>query len=944
MMSVMRWAVPAGLLMQSWAWAAPHLETGGLVVVDAEHFETTVPDSTGNRAWYVQNGGAAGPGPDPDPFHTGAVGNAYVECLPDTRVTHDDPFAPGSFYGDSTGGARLDYPVLFQTAGTYRVWVRAQSTGTEDNGIHVGVDGTTAAAGMRIQWCGGGWLWTNAQRDSGGTACGVNGTISINIPTPGLHVISFHQREDGCEFDRFILTTSTSYVPSGVGPPESPRDQQGTTVGIAGENFLINGQLSYSDLPASPASMHGLLFNVRAVNATFDDLALGAGGLPAGFLNDNGTHADNNFAGYGAWNPSANTDRFIAALPSWRAKGVLAVTLNFQGGCSCTRHNPGAGIVLAGDNQTPDNNPFGVNGVPIRADYLDRLGRCIDALDANGMVCILGLFYFGQDQRISTANDSQAIKAAVDAVVDWVLANDWRNVLIEINNETTVGGYQHAILQPNRVHELFQRVKSRSLRPDGTRLFVSASSTGSSLPPDTWMQEADFFLPHGNGLNATQISQLVAAHRANSRWQANPRPICFNEDSVSIANLDAAAAAHASWGLYDDRHHQSVWPANWAIWHPDDIAFFDRVAELVAVDVVNGDDRLWIPAATYAQKTFQGAMTVSTQYTGPSSNPPDTDPDEDSLVGQLVFANTIIDDGQDAVTYTVNFPNPGAWYAWGRFYYPGAVGSNDPNSFFLSVDGGPEFSFGNNRYDTPAFQEWHWDGNGTAESGVQSLHLGSFSAGSHQIRIRNREADPLIGPRLDVLLLTNDGSYVPTDADALLGLVPAIRLQPVAIEREVFLGDALPDDEFTVSNAGADTLHYTISDDAGWLNVSPAGGSATTESDVIRIIYNLAGLSVGPHTATVSVASVNAGNSPRTLPVTVTITSVPPDLDGDGDVDLTDFGRFQTCLAGPGIPPPNPACLQADFSGDNDVDHADFNLLRGCMSGADVPAIRTCLE
>src|SRR5690606_39321074 len=118
-------------------------------------------------------------------------------------------------------------------------------------------------------------------------------------------------------------------------------------------------------------------------------------------------------------------------------------------------------------------------------DYLDRLGRSIDALEANGMVCILGLFYFGQDQRISNANDSQAIKDAVDAVVDWVLANDWRNVLIEINNETTIGGYQHDILNPNRVHELFQRVKTRGLRPDGTRLFVSASSTGTSLPPDS---------------------------------------------------------------------------------------------------------------------------------------------------------------------------------------------------------------------------------------------------------------------------------------------------------------------------------------------------------------------------------------------------------------------------------------------------------------------------
>ena len=95
------------------------------------------------------------------------------------------------------------------------------------------------------------------------------------------------------------------------------------------------------------------------------------------------------------------------------------------------------------------------------------------------------------------------------------------------------------------------------------------------------MREADFFLPHGNGLNDKQITKLVAAHRAHPMWQANPRPICFNEDSTSIANLNAAAASHASWGLYSDAHHQTVWPANWEIWSPENIAFFDRVAEMV---------------------------------------------------------------------------------------------------------------------------------------------------------------------------------------------------------------------------------------------------------------------------------------------------------------------------------------------------------------------------
>ncbi len=367
---------------------------------------------------------------------------------------------------------------------------------------------------------------------------------------------------------------------SGCAKPASPVHRlPRTVVDVAGENFLINGRLTYSDIATCPRSVHGLLFNVRAVNATFDDLD---DALPAGFLVDPGDRPYNNLAGYGPWDPDANTDRFVAALPSWRARGVLAVTLNFQGGCSCMRDGE-TDAVLAGDHQTPDNNPFGRDGAPIRPDYLARMSKCIDALDSLGMVCILGIFYFGQDQRLLTDDDSAAVRRAVDAVVDWVLANDWRNVLIEINNEATVGAYQHGVLTPGRVHELFQRVKVRSARCDGTRLKVSASSTGSSLPPDTWMAQADFFLPHGNGLSPQQIAQLVAAYRAHPLWQANPRPICLNEDSTSIANLNAAAAAHASWGFYNGAHIQSVYPANWVIWSAEDIAFFGRVAELVGL-------------------------------------------------------------------------------------------------------------------------------------------------------------------------------------------------------------------------------------------------------------------------------------------------------------------------------------------------------------------------
>jgi len=68
---------------------------------------------------------------------------------------------------------------------------------------------------------------------------------------------------------------------------------------------------------------------------------------------------------------------------------------------------------------------------------------------------------------------------------------------------------------------------------------------------------------------------------------------------------------------------------------------------------------------------------------------------------------------------------------------------------------------------------------------------------------------------------------------------------------------------------------------------------------------------------------------------------VPADLDDDHDVDVTDFGLFQACYNGPGLPPAYGGCLAADFDGDGDVDVADFAAFQACFNGVDViPACR----
>ncbi|MHA7058225.1 carbohydrate-binding protein [Aquimarina sp. M1] len=196
------------------------LEQNGVVAVEAEHFESQ--SKTDDRQWYVLDGSGSTPNPDPDPDHSsGASNGGYLEILPDTRVTHDDPLVNGVSFSNTAGQvAIINYKVKFTTPGKYFVWVRAYSTGSEDNGIHVGLNGTWPASGNRMQWCQGKnqWTWESKQRTNA-NHCGEAQQIYLDIPSAGVHTISFSMREDGFEIDKFVL--SKSYTkPTGDGPAE----------------------------------------------------------------------------------------------------------------------------------------------------------------------------------------------------------------------------------------------------------------------------------------------------------------------------------------------------------------------------------------------------------------------------------------------------------------------------------------------------------------------------------------------------------------------------------------------------------------------------------------------------------------------------------------------------------------------------------------------------
>lgn len=195
-------------------------EVGGQVAVEAEHF--FAQGNTQQRAWYAQGSGASPQFSfDADSGHgKNASGGVYLECLPDTRHNHSHRLIRGENFTNEPGElAVLSYRVYFNTPGRYYVWVRAYSTGSEDNGIHVGIDGMWPESGQRMQWCAGkhGWRWESKQRTAA-NHCGEAYKIYLDVPTAGEHTVHFSMREDGFEFDKFILTQNRDFErPGGIG-------------------------------------------------------------------------------------------------------------------------------------------------------------------------------------------------------------------------------------------------------------------------------------------------------------------------------------------------------------------------------------------------------------------------------------------------------------------------------------------------------------------------------------------------------------------------------------------------------------------------------------------------------------------------------------------------------------------------------------------------------
>ena len=366
----------------------------------------------------------------------------------------------------------------------------------------------------------------------------------------------------------FILFSIGFVAVAGAAPPRK------TTVTIVGEAFHINGKPTYPGRTWNGKKIEGLLFNSRMVQGIFDD------------LNDE-TRSRWNYPDTGKWDPERNTREFVAAMPDWRKHGLLAFTISLQGGSpqGYSRQQPWHNSAITADGE-------------LRVEYMARLEKILDRADELGMVPILTVFYFGQDQRLA---DEAAVKRAIERTIDWLHDRGYTNVLLEINNECNVS-YDHNLLKPDRVHELIEHAKNYSARRLSlkagknaeyvswpSQLYVSTSYGGGTVAKENVVRAADFVLMHGNGVkDPARIAEMVRQVRQVNGYR--PMPVLINEDDhfdfdKPTNNMVAAIGEYCSWGYFDPgesnyRDGYQCPPVNWGLNTERKQAFFRLVKEV----------------------------------------------------------------------------------------------------------------------------------------------------------------------------------------------------------------------------------------------------------------------------------------------------------------------------------------------------------------------------
>lgn len=276
----------------------------------------------------------------------------------------------------------------------------------------------------------------------------------------------------------------------------------------------------------------GRLMNLRIAQALFDDEWL----------------TEERF------DPAAHTERIIRALDTYRAHGILAISVSLQGGNMAYERTPNirrSRDAKAGPGKGALVSAFRPDG-SLKQPWMDRALRLARELDRRGMILNLQYLYGHQDEMFESP---AAIERAVANATDWLIDQKLRNVIIEIANEYDGDSWDHNRFVFRNMAKLMDIARSRfEVKKAGYRLPITASTQRVQLYESG--QGGDLTTVHGNHLGPAGKGKLVAALVGNP---AVPGPVYMNEDDngrdttpenlgKELASCEAVWRAGGSWG------------------------------------------------------------------------------------------------------------------------------------------------------------------------------------------------------------------------------------------------------------------------------------------------------------------------------------------------------------------------------------------------------------
>ncbi|MGA8850022.1 MAG: BACON domain-containing carbohydrate-binding protein [Dehalococcoidia bacterium] len=200
-----------------------------------------------------------------------------------------------------------------------------------------------------------------------------------------------------------------------------------------------------------------------------------------------------------------------------------------------------------------------------------------------------------------------------------------------------------------------------------------------------------------------------------------------------------------------------------------------------------------------------------------------------------------------------------------RFTFPATAGGANPASQILEI-----WNSGPGTIDWSVSDDAAWltlaptTGSSTGEHDEVTalVDIADISAGNYSATITIAAAGATNTPQTLTVSLT----FTETEG-------PMIAFSPASLSFSAVAGKANPANQtLEIWNSGTGTLDWSVNDDAAWLTLAPTSGSSGGEHDMVTASVDIADMSAGDYSATITIAAAGATNTPRTLAVSLILT------------------------------------------------------------------------